>query len=70
MLEAFDQDRKAERRADARKEDRLERTLWMWRKNLVNWTEEEAPMWESMPQERCVTGMAYEMRLMLQGIYR
>ena len=29
----------------------------------------EAQKWESMALERCVTGMAYEMRLVLQGIY-
>ena len=28
-----------------------------------------SPEWESMAPERCVTDMAYEMRLVLQGIY-
>jgi transposase len=41
----------------------------MWLKNRVNWTEKEAQKWESMALERCVTGMAYQMRLVLQGIY-
>jgi transposase len=42
----------------------------MWLKNRVNWTEKEAQKWESMALERCVTGIAYEMRLVLQGIYQ
>ncbi len=41
----------------------------MWLKNRVNWTAKEALKWEAMALERCVTGMAYEMRLVLQGIY-
>ena len=45
--------------------DRLERTRWMWLKNRVNWTEKETQKWESIALERCVTGMAYEMRLVL-----
>ena len=69
VVEACDQVRKAESRADAGKRDRLERTRWMWLKNRVNWTEKEAQKWESMALERCVTGMAYQMRLVLQGIY-
>jgi transposase len=69
VVEACDQVRKAESRADAGKRDRLERTRWMWLKNRVNWTEKETQKWESMALDRCVTGMAYEMRLVLQGIY-
>ncbi len=55
--------------ANAGKRDRLERTRWMWLKNWVNWTEKEAPKRESMALERCVTGMAYEIKLVLQSIY-
>jgi transposase len=40
----------------------------MWLKNRVNWTEKETQKWESIALELCVTGMAYEMRLVLQGI--
>jgi hypothetical protein len=36
----------------------------------VNWTEKETQKWGSMALERCVTGMAYEMRLVLQGIHQ
>ena len=70
VVEACDQVRKAESRSNAGKRDLLERTRWMWLKNRVNWTEKEAQKWESMALERCVTGMAYEMRLVLQGIYQ
>ncbi len=42
VVEACDQVRKAESRADGGKLDRLERTRWMWLKNRVNWTEKEA----------------------------
>ena len=70
VVEACDQIRKIESRADAGKRDLLERTGWMWLKNRVNWTEKETQKWESMALERCVTGMAYEMKLVLQGIYQ
>ena len=69
VVEACDQIRKIESRADAGKRDQLERTRWMWLKNRENWTPKEALKWGSMSLERCVTGMAYEMRLVLQGIY-
>ena len=70
VVEACDRVRKVESRSNAGKRDLLERTRWMWLKNRVNWTEKEAQKWESMAVERCVTGMAYEMRLVLQGIYQ
>ena len=70
VVEACDRVRKLESRSNAGKREQLERTRWMWLKNRVNWTEKEAQKWESMALERCVTGMAYEMRLVLQGIYQ
>ena len=70
VVEACDQVRKVESRSDAGKRELLERTRWMWLKNRANWTEKETHKWESMSLERCVTGMAYEMRLVLQGIYQ
>ena len=69
VVEACDQIRKIESLADAGKRDQLERARWMWLKNWENWTEKETLKWESMVLERCVTGMAYQMRLVLQGIY-
>jgi len=70
VVEACDRVRKVESRSNAGKRDLLERTRWMWLKNRVNWTEKETQKLESMALERCVTGMAYEMRLVLQGIYQ
>ena len=70
VVEACDRVRKVESRSNAGKREQLERTRWMWLKNRVNWTERETQKWESMALERCVTGMAYEMRLVLQGIYQ
>jgi len=70
VVEACDQVRKVESRSDAGKRELLERTRWMWLKNRANWTEKETHKWESMALERCVMGMAYEMRLVLQGIYQ
>ncbi len=43
VVEARDQIRKIESRADAGKRDQLERTRWMWLKNRVNWTATGAP---------------------------
>ncbi len=70
VVEACDQVQKAESRSDAGKRELLERTRWMWLKNRANWTEKETHKWESMSLERCMTGMAYEMRLVLQGVYQ
>ncbi len=70
VVEACDQVRKAESRSDAGKRELLELTRWMWLKNRSNWTDKETHKWESMALERCVTGMAYQMRLVLQGIYQ
>ena len=47
LVEACDQIRRRERRADAGKYDQLERKQWMWLKNPVNWTEREALSWDS-----------------------
>ena len=65
VVEECDRVRKAESRADAGKRDRLERTLWKWLKNRVNWTEKEVQKLESMVLEQCVTGTAYQLRLVL-----
>ena len=42
----------------------------MWLKNRVNWTETEAQNWEAIALERCVTGIGYQIRLVLQRIYK
>jgi hypothetical protein len=38
-------------------------------KEGVNCEEKESQRWESMPLERCVSGIDYEIRLVLQVIY-
>jgi transposase len=70
VVEACDQVRKAENRSNAAKRELLERTRWKWLKNPAKWTENGTHNWESMSLERRVTGMAYEMRLVFQGIYQ
>jgi transposase len=70
VAEGWNQVRKVERRSDAGKRELLERTRWMWLKNPANWTEKEANKSESMALERWVTGLVYEMRLVLQPIYQ
>jgi hypothetical protein len=47
----------------------MKRARCMWLKNRVNWAEKEIQDWELMALDRCVTGVAYEVRLSLPGIY-
>lgn len=68
VVEASDQIRKLESRIDAASRERLERTRWLLRKNSESWTEKEAEKWESIAKERGVSGLAHEIRLVLQGI--
>ena len=70
VVEACDEVRKSESAISSENRERLERTRWLWRKNPENWTVKEAERWEAMAKERGVTGLAYEMRLVLQDIYR
>ena len=48
VVEACEQIRKIESRADAGRRDQLEWTRKMWLKNRVNWTEKETLFWEMM----------------------
>ena len=70
VVVACDPVQEAENRADAGKRDRLVRNRWIWLKNRINWTDKQSQKWDSMAVDRCVMGMAYEMRLVLQGIYQ
>ncbi len=67
MEETYNQIRKAENRGKAGKQDRSERTRWMWLKNRVTGTEKEAQKGDSMALERYATGVAYELSLVQQG---
>jgi transposase len=69
VMKPCNQVRNAERRGAAGKRNLLERTPWMGLKSRVSWTEKEVQRWESMALGWCATGVAYERRLVLQGIY-
>lgn len=69
VVEACEKVRKADSKADAGKRDRLKRAGWISLKKQMNWTNKGGEKWESMALERFVMGMAYEMRLVNQGIY-
>ena len=56
VVEACDQVRKAESRADDGKPVRLEQTGPLWLNNRGNWTEKDVKKWESMVTGRCVPG--------------
>jgi hypothetical protein len=47
----------------------LLRTQWIWRKNPENWTDQEAVRMSELEGEQLMTALAYQMRLVLQGIY-
>ena len=68
VVDTCDQVRRTQSRAETGKGERLERTRWMWIKNRLHSTKKAPKKSELMALEPYVTGMAYEMRLVLQGI--
>lgn len=48
----------------------LKRSQWIWRKNPENWTESEALRTVELEKQHLHTATAYQMRLVLQGIYQ
>jgi hypothetical protein len=70
VVKACDLLRRDKSNSEARKRVMLEQTRWMWLENRVIWTEKETQKWEAMALVRCMTGLAYEMRLVLCGIYK
>jgi transposase len=48
----------------------LQRSQWLWRKNPENLTEQEQARLAQIDQKRLCTAKAYQMRLVLQDIYR
>lgn len=70
VVEACDEVRRVESRLNPERQAVLAKSRWLWRKNPENWTAKEAQRWESLAGERCATGLAYEMRLVLQDVYR
>lgn len=67
--EAVDKIRRAEAQAGGAGAESLKKTMWIWRKNPENWTEKEALRTVELEKEHLMTAVAYQMRLVLQGIY-
>jgi transposase len=68
-VQAVDAVRRREARTDAAARAELARTSWLWRKNPETWTVREDARWEQLKDRPLVTGLAYAMRLALQGAY-
>lgn len=58
------------RRLEAQSQQSLAKTQWIWRKNPDHWTEKESRRWEQLDRQNLATGLAYQMRLVLQDIYQ
>jgi transposase len=69
VVEAVDQVRRAER-AEADRGELLEKARGLFRKNPEHWTAKEGARWEALAGENLATGLAYQMRLVFQGIYQ
>jgi transposase len=69
VVQAVDEVRRKEARADAQAREQLERTSWLWRKNPEAWTAGEENRWAQLKDKPLVTGLAYAMRLELQRAY-
>jgi transposase len=69
VVEAVDEVRRAER-SEPDRGDLLEKARWLFRKNPENWTDKEGARWEELAGENLATGLAYQMRLVFQGIYK
>jgi transposase len=67
--QAVDKVRRAEAQSSASAGTVLAKTRWLWRKNPQNWTEKEALRTVELEEEHLQTALAYQMRLVLQGIY-
>ncbi len=67
---AVDEVRRQEaREGDAEVKEQLKKSLWIWRKNPENLTEQEEAKLEEMDLKHLATGQAYQIRLELQSIY-
>jgi transposase len=70
VVEGVSQVRRLESQSDPRAGELLAKTQWIWNKNPENWTDKEGARWEQLHQEHLATGTAYQMRLVLQGVYQ
>jgi transposase len=67
---AVDEVRRAEaQEGDAAARAQLKKSLWLWRKNPESLTEKEQARLEEMDLKHLATGVAYQMRLVLQEAY-
>ncbi len=67
---AVDQVRRAEaREGDAPAKEQLKKSLWLFRKNPENLSEQEQARMEELDLKHLATGVAYQMRLVLQEAY-
>jgi transposase len=70
VSEGVEEVRRLESRGDAQAREQLAKTQWIWRKNPENWTEKEGRRWEQLDVQNLATGLAFQMRLVLQDIYQ
>lgn len=67
--EAVEKVRRLEAQASGSAKGWLAKTQWIWRKNPENWTDSEALRTVELEKQHLLTATAYQMRLVLQGIY-
>lgn len=68
--EAVEKVRRLEAQSSELQKSLLAKTQWIWRKNPENWNEREALVMSELEKEHLLTAKAYQMRLVLQGIYQ
>ena len=68
--EGVEKVRRLEAQSDEQKRRQLARSQWIFRKNPENHTEKELARLEQMDWKHLLTATAYQMRLILQDIYR
>jgi transposase len=67
--EGVEKVRRVEAQADEASRRSLLKTQWIWRKNPENWTDKEAVRMSELEGEHLMIATAYQMRLVVQGIY-
>lgn len=67
--EGVDKVRRLEAQQSEWASQQLHKSLWIWRKNMENWTEKENERMERMDWKHLMTATAYQMRMTVQDIY-
>lgn len=70
VVKGVEEVRRLEVKTDPDSKEQLEKTQWIWRKNPENWTEKEQGRWTDLKGQHLATALAYQMRLVLQDIYK